>query len=173
MIGRLSAMLLAAGLVIASAAQAADEWGIEHEEKARFQATVVDIACELTGDCPANCGGGKRQLGLKKQDGTLVLPIKNNDPFAGTVADLIGFCGKDIVADGLWIPNPRLPMFVLQFKREAPDGKWSRADWFVKQWGKKHGEDKQSEWFRHDQRILQAINADGVFGIPGLAPEKE
>ena len=35
------------------AAFAADEWGIEHEEVARIEATVVDILCELTGDCPA------------------------------------------------------------------------------------------------------------------------
>ena len=38
---------------MATAVQAANEWGIDHEAKARFEATVVDVLCELTGDCPA------------------------------------------------------------------------------------------------------------------------
>lgn len=169
-------LMIAAALVFAGAvdvANAAEEWGIEYEETARFEAKVVDIACELTGDCPADCGAGKRQLGLLKADGELILPLKNADPFAGTVADLLPFCGKTIVADGLYIPNPKLPMFVLQFKREAPDGDWSRANWFVKDWGKQYGEDKQDQWFREDPRIKKAIAEDGVFGIPGLEPAKE
>lgn len=167
--------IVAALTVIASAslAMAAEEWGIEHEATARFDAKVVDIVCELSGDCPADCGGGKRQLGLLKPDGQLVLAIKNFDPFAGTVVDLLPFCGKTIVADGLYIDNPKLPMFVLQFKREAPDGKWSRANWFVKEWGKAHGEERQGQWFRHDPRIKQSIAERGVFGIPGLKPDDE
>lgn len=169
----LAALTLTAAVTLAAGAQAAEEWGIEYEEKARFDAKVVDIACELTGDCPTNCGGGKRQLGLVREDGKLILPIKNNDPFAGTVVDLLPFCGKKITADGLWIPNPKLPMFLLQFKRQAPDGKWSRANWFVKEWGKKNGADKQGKWFRHDARIAKAIAEDGVYGIPGLKPPKE
>jgi hypothetical protein len=169
----LSALALAAAVTFAWAAGAGEEWGIEYEEKARFEAKVVDIACELTGDCPANCGGGKRQLGLLRNDGKLILPIKNNDPFAGTIVDLLPYCGKRITADGLWIPNPKLPMFVLQFKRPAPAGKWSRANLFVKEWGKKFGAGKQGKWFRHDPRITKAIAADGVFGIPGLKPAQE
>jgi chaperone required for assembly of F1-ATPase len=43
---------------------AAEEWGIDGEEKARLTVKVVDIACELSGNCPAKCGEGKRQLGL-------------------------------------------------------------------------------------------------------------
>jgi len=166
--------LLALGLLGwlgAGAAQAAEEWGIEFEETTRFEAKVVDLACELTGDCPANCGAGKRQLGLLRDDGRLVLPIKNNDPFAGTIVDLLPFCGKRVVADGLWIPNPKLNMFVLQFKREAPDGKWSRANWFTKDWGRRHGADRQGQWFRHDPEIKRLIAEQGVFGIPGLKPE--
>ena len=160
-------------LTFSGPALAAEEWGIEYEEKTRFEAKVVDIACELTGNCPPNCGGGKRQLGLVRDDGKLILPIKNNDPFAGTLVDLISLCGQKVVVDGLWIPNPKLPMFVLQFKKPAPDGKWSRANWFVKQWGEKNGADKQNKWFRHDARITRAIKEDGVYGIPGLKPPKE
>lgn len=153
-------------------AQAADEWGIDHEEIARWEAKVVDIACELTGDCPANCGAGKRQLGLLLDDGRLVPVLKNFDPFAGAAADLKDFCGKRIIADGLFINDPQLPHFALQFKRLAPDGKWSRANWFVRDWAEKHGAANKGEWFRHDPAIKQVIARDGIFGIPGLKPEE-
>ncbi|MCP4249804.1 MAG: hypothetical protein GY778_22405, partial [bacterium] len=86
-------------VLLSGAARAADEWGIEYEEKARFEARVVDILCELSGDCPAGCGGGKRQLGLLKDDGVLILPAKNQDIFAGAAHDLLPYCGKRIVVD--------------------------------------------------------------------------
>ena len=46
-----------------STAQAADGWGIAGEKVVQWDAKVVDILCELSGDCPANCCDGKRQLG--------------------------------------------------------------------------------------------------------------
>ena len=65
--------LLAAACVLASpAARAAEEWGLPNEEKARFEAKVVDMLCELTGHCVPDCGGGKRQLGLLTDKGVLV-----------------------------------------------------------------------------------------------------
>ena len=42
----------ALALAAASPAQAAKEWGLPDEVVARFDATVVDVLCELTGDCP-------------------------------------------------------------------------------------------------------------------------
>ena len=170
---KIIAALFVAALSFVPAAQAAEEWGISGEEKARFEAKVVDIACELSGNCPANCGGGKRQLGLLKDDGTLLLVAKNVDIFAGATVDLIGFCGQRIVADGLLIKSPRMPLFALQFKRAAPDGKWSRANWFTKEWSKANGGKKGSQWFRHDPAIKAEIAANGVLGIPGLKPDKE
>ena len=80
----------------------------------------MDILCELTGDCPSNCGDGKRQFGLLLDDGRLIPMVKNFGPFAGTASDLKGFCGKWIIADGLFINNPKMPMFALQFKRLPP-----------------------------------------------------
>lgn len=169
---RFALIILAAAVLTAHTALAAEEWGIEGEKKARFEAKVVDILCELSGDCPANCGGGKRQLGLIDGEGRLHLAIKNFDPFAGTVNDLLPFCGKQIVADGLLIDNPKLPMLVLQFKREAPDGKWRRANWFTRDWAEAHPQLDKSQWFRQDPVIKQVIAEDGVFGIPGLKPEE-
>lgn len=151
-----------------SAAQAADEWGIEHEQKARFEAKVVDVLCELTGDCPANCGDGTRQLGLLKDDGTLIPAVKNVDPFAGTVHDLLPFCGQRITVDGLLVEDPDMTVFALQFKKPA-DGDWARANWFTRDWGQAHG-GNANQWFRNDPSVRALIEEQGVFGIPGLEP---
>ena len=50
---------LFAGILMAGAAallspnvEAAKGWGIEGEKPVRFEAKVVDIACELSGNCP-------------------------------------------------------------------------------------------------------------------------
>ena len=163
---------LAALLLGTVSAQAADEWGIDHEQVARWDGKVVDILCEITGDCPANCGDGKRQLGLILDDGRLVPMVKNFDPFAGAQTDLKDFCGKRVTADGLFIDNPKMPLFALQFKRPAPDGDWSRANWFVRDWAKQNGAAKKDEWFRNDPAVKKIIARDGVFGIPGIKPEE-
>lgn len=170
-------LVVVVGLALATGtARAAEEWGIDFEEKARITAKVVDILCELTGDCPADCGAGKRQLGLLTEEGKLLLVTKNMDIFAGGTEDLIGFCGKKVVADGLYIKNPKAPMFALQFKRLAPDGKWGRATSFSKAWAKKNGfgadSEEAGEWFRHDPTIKKVIGKDGVLGIPGLKPKE-
>jgi len=156
----------------ATPARAGEEWGIAHEKVVRFEAKVVDIACELTGNCPKACGGGKRQLGLLRDDGRLILVAKNFDLFAGASADLVQFCGKRIIADGLLIENPKMSMMALQFKKLAPDGKWSRANWFSKEWAKKNPGKPGDQWFRHDAIVKKAIAKDGILGIPGLKPEE-
>ncbi len=162
-------------LVIATmaTAQAAEEWGIEFEKKARVEAKVVDLACELTGKCPKNCGDGTRQLGLLMDDGKLVPVVKNFEPFAGAANDLIKYCSKRIVADGLMIDNPKMPMFVLQFSKLAEGGKWARANQFGKDWSKANGGKPSGQWFRTDPRVVALIKKNGVFGIPGLKPPAE
>ncbi|PPR17945.1 MAG: hypothetical protein CFH40_02535 [Alphaproteobacteria bacterium MarineAlpha10_Bin3] len=78
---------LALLFVTATTANAAEEWGLPNEKIVRFEAKVVDILCELTGDCPKACGEGKRQLGLVNDEGKLILPLKNSVIFAGLAAD--------------------------------------------------------------------------------------
>ncbi len=160
-------MLFAAG-----SASGAEGWGIDNEKKTRVDAKVVDLLCEVTGDCADNCGNGKRQLGLLLDDGRLVPVVKNQDIFAGAVEDLAPFCGKRITADGLMISNPKMPMFALQFKREAPDGKWSRANWYIKNWSKANPGKPGKDWYKHDAKVLELIAKDGVYGIPGLKPSE-
>jgi hypothetical protein len=172
MLKLLSGAVLVLGLG-AVAAQAADGWGIEHEEKIRFQGKVVDLLCELTGDCPADCGAGARQLGVLMDDGTLLLAAKNFDPFAGTTHDLIGFCGQRVEVDGLLIKDPLATLLAVQFVRPAPDGKWSRAVNYTKDRGAAHPDaGKPGRWFRNDPVVKQVIAEHGVFGDPSLkAPE--
>jgi hypothetical protein len=160
----LCGLLLAPGL-----ASAADSWGLPEEEIVRFDAKVVDLLCELTGDCPADCGAGKRQLGLLTGEGELVLPIKNATPFSGSADELIDFCGKQVTADGLYSTNRGYKVFALQFVREAPDGKWRRANRFLPKWAEANGFDAKGEeakqWFRNDPKVKAVLAADGVLGL--------
>ena len=163
-------ILVAAGVLVAGAisVNAATEWGIDNEKKTRAEAKVVDLLCEITGNCVPNCGNGKRQLGLLFDNGKLVPAVKNFEPFAGATNDLIKYCNKRIVADGLMISSPKMPLFAIQFSRLAPDGKWSRANQFGKDWSKANGGKSSNQWFREDPRIKALIKEQGVFGIPGL-----
>lgn len=170
-------VILAAVLIIGSwSAQAAEEWGLPEEEVVRFEAQVVDILCELSGDCPAECGGGARQLGLVNDDGVLVLPLKNFTPFSGAAAELIDFCGQRVVVDGLISTNRGHRIFALQFVRAAPDGKWRRANRFLNKWAAENGVEVKSEaarqWFRNDPRVKALIARDGKLGL-GLEADKK
>jgi hypothetical protein len=151
------------------AALAAEEWGLPNEQTARFEAKVVDILCELSGDCPAQCGAGKRQLGLLRDDGTLVLAMKNAGAFTGASNDLIGFCGRRVVADGLLAEAKGTKIFALQFVRLAPDGPWDCANMFVRDWAKANGKQVEdcgfNEWFREDPTIKALIDEQGKLGL--------
>ena len=118
-IAAFSALAFAAvGSVAAHAAESqAKSWNLTGEEKARFEGTVVDVMCELTGDCVESCGDGGRYLGILRTDGELVLANKNGQAnFAGPVADLLPFCGKkDVkvrvagaVKDGKFVPTSKV-----------------------------------------------------------------
>jgi hypothetical protein len=169
--------LLAFGLIFLSGTiQAAEEWGLPEEKISRFEAKVVDVLCELSGDCPKACGGGKRQLGLLNKAGKLILPLKNNVIFAGTTDDLIEFCGKQVIADGLLTTNRGYTVFALQFVKGAPDGKWQRANRFLPKWAKKNGvaanSPKAERWFENDPHVNALIAKDGKLGL-GLKADKE
>lgn len=172
----LSVLALAAALMVPGLAQAAESWGLINEEKARFEAKVVDVLCELTGDCPDDCGGGSRQLGLLTDDGRLILAFKNQVPFAGAAEELIDFCGQRVVADGLFSTNRGHTVFALQFVRAAPDGDWRRANRFLARWAERNGVDPKSktaqQWFRNDPRVKARIAAEGRLGL-GPAADRE
>jgi len=156
--------------------QAAEEWGLPEEQISRFEAKVVDVLCELTGDCPKDCGSGRRQLGLVNGEGKLILPLKNSVIFAGTTDELIGFCGKQVIADGLLTTNRGYTVFALQFVKEVPNGKWQRANRFLPKWTKKNGlapnSKKANRWFDHDPKVRALIDKEGKLGL-GLKADKE
>lgn len=158
------------------ATHAAEEWGLPDEKVTRFEAKVVDILCELTGDCPKACGAGKRQLGLLNDANKLILPTKNSVIFAGAAAELIDFCNEKVIADGLLTTNRGHTIFALQFVRKAPDGPWRGANRFLPKWAAANGVDPKSdtveEWYLHDPAIKAELAANGKLGL-GLAADKE
>jgi hypothetical protein len=152
----------------ASPLRAAEAWGIEHEKVVELTGRVVDIACTLKGNCPPNCGDGKRQLGLVTSDGKLRAVVKGPVDFAGPVHDLVAYCGKSVQVDGLLVENPAITIVQIQNIRERPDQPFAKADAFAKDWEKANG--KAEEWFRADPLVKQVIGEDGVYGIKGLTP---
>ncbi len=171
---------IAAALVIALFALpqvplAADSWNLPDEEEVRFDAKVTDVLCVLSGDCPPDCGAGKRVLGLLKEDGELVLPIKNDGSFTGAVTDLLPYCGTVVTADGLFTVNYGVKTFAVQFLRPL-DGKWGRTNGFVKQWAAERGleakDKKARRWFRNDETILEIVGEQGKLGLKdkGIEP---
>jgi len=149
-------------------ATAADEWGIEYEKTFRETAKVVDIMCEVTGNCVENCGGGKRQLGLLFKDGKLVPAVKNFESFTGAAVELLPHCGKEVVADGLIIENPEMTMAVIQFVRSAPDGKWARGNRWGMAWSKANGGQDPGDWYNKDPVVKRFITEQGVYGDPNI-----
>ncbi|MEX2519344.1 MAG: hypothetical protein WD969_08450 [Paracoccaceae bacterium] len=155
-----------------SEGSAAKEWGLLGEEKARFEAKVVDLLCEVGGDCPPDCGAGARQLGLlRSPDGALIVPMKNGQPlFNGAADDLQPWCGKDVEVDGVLVGDEEqtpVKFYMVQFIREAGAGKWSKADRWTKVWAERNPEAATQEgpWFRKDPRVGAKIAADGYLGL--------
>lgn len=164
-----------AGLVSVPAARAANSWGLPGEEATRFEAKAIDVLCTLTGDCPSDCGAGKRVMGLLKDDGELVLAIKNGGPFTGATAELAPFCGQRVIADGLFTINYGVKTFALQFIKPV-DGEWHGANDFVRNWAKERGlsakDKKARQWFRNDEQINEIIEEQGKLGLKsqGILP---
>ena len=161
-----------AGAADFSEGSEAKEWGLLGEEKARFTAKVVDIACELGGDCPDNCGDGGRQLGLlRAADGVLVLAMKNGQPaFTGAAVDLLPYCGQTVEVDGVLVGDPDFtPAKFYMVQRVLPEGasEWKKANLWTKDWAKRNPDQKgvKGPWFRKDPEVKAAIARDGYLGL--------
>ena len=116
---------------------------------------MVDLLCALTGDCPANCGGGKRQLGILTADGRLLPAAKGNVFFAGATPDLLPHCGRTVYADGLLIENPAMTLYFAQYLKTTADAAWAPTDAYLTQWTAAHG--KAEEWWRADSAVAKVI----------------
>jgi len=155
----------------------ARSWNLYAEQPARFGARVVDVLCELTGDCPADCGGGTRQMGLVRSvDGVMVLALKNNQPnFMGAAAELAPFCNQTVTVDGLLLDDPDLgAKHVYQVQTILPEGASEpvKADTAAKRLAEANPEATgDGPWFRRDPRINAIIAEEGYLGL-GLAEDE-
>ncbi len=154
-----------------SAGSTAESWNLYAEQPAFFAAKVTDALCAVTGDCPADCGAGQRQMGLlRKTDGVFVLAVKNGQPvFSGAANDLAPYCGQDVEVDGLMLNDPDIGavnVFQVQKIRPAGSVDWARANLWTKEWQAAFPEATGKEpWYRRDPRITALIAADGYLGL--------
>ncbi|MFK7764291.1 MAG: hypothetical protein AB8B62_13600 [Roseobacter sp.] len=153
-----------------SAGSEAKTWNLYAEVPAKFDATVVDLLCELTGDCATDCGAGARQLGLKRTaDDVIVLPMKNSQPaFTGAATDLAPYCNQTITVDGLMIEDEDFPVknvYLVQTITPA-GGETVKANQFTKKWAEKYPDAQgKGPWFRRDPRINAIIAEEGYLGL--------
>lgn len=149
----------------------AKTWNLYAEKPARFEAKVVDLLCEMTGDCPVDCGGGARQLALLRSvDGVLVYPNKNAQAaFTGAAAELAPFCGQQVEVDGLLIEDPDLGatnIYLVQKIRAAGESEWIAANRWTREWARANPDAAgEGPWFRRDPRVNAAIAARGYTGL--------
>ncbi len=180
---RLRSFILTAPLVLATTALAegefaagseAESWGLFGEEKARFEARVVDVVCALTGDCPPDCGGGERQMALiRTTDDVMVLATKNGQPvFSGATHDLAPYCGQTVEVDGLLVGDagftPALGAKVFQVQRVRAEGadEWQPAHRFTEAWAERNaGVGGDGPWFRRDPAVNSRIETEGHLGL--------
>ena len=174
-----AALLLAATPALAegafSAGSEAKSWGLFGEETARFEGKVVDALCVLTGDCPADCGAGKRQIGiLRSSDGRFLLVNKNGQPaFTGATIDLAPYCGQTVEVDGLLVGDlditPGLgeaKLFQVQTVRIPGEDAAKKTNLWTRDWKKRNPDaGGKGPWFRRDPRVMDQIEANGRLGL--------
>ncbi len=157
----------------------AREYGFQDEEKASFSGKVVDVLCEVAGNCVAQCGGGARILGIVRDaDNALVMVLKNGQfSFNGPVEDLAPYCNQKVDVDGLLIADPEdygAKFYMVQLIRKSGEAEWGKANKWTGAWKKKNPEVAKGKgpWFRRDLRVLKQIEATGYFGLGLEADEK-
>ncbi|MEO1493250.1 MAG: hypothetical protein AAFV19_13940 [Pseudomonadota bacterium] len=141
-------------------------------ENALFKAKVVDVLCELTGECAEKCGAGNRHMGLVREaDGKLILAAKNSQAsFNGATVDLAPYCGQNVTVDGLLVGDPAVaPTKVYQVfavQREGSD-KWAKTKRWTRTWKRNNPEadGKKGPWFRHDPAVAAEIGRRGWLGL--------
>jgi len=163
--------LISIGLVQAGCATPAGEiesWPITGAEKNQFSGTVVDVLCELSGNCASECGEGKRQLAIKSQDQAIgtVLVAKNLSNYSGAADELWQYCDQQVELNGLFTEHKGVRFFQVQNIRPT-DGQWEKATKYLSAWADRSGKSAQQakNWQTHDQRIKDIINRDGTLGL--------
>ncbi len=148
-----------------------DVWPITNAEKSGLTGQVVDVLCELNGNCADNCGEGTRQLGIKTEAGGTVLVAKNLSNYSGAAEELWNYCGEVVEVNGLFTEHQGVRFFQAQNVR-APDGQWQKATRFLDVWTERTGKPASlaKNWQYHDEVVNEIIERDGRLG---LGPEAD
>lgn len=164
-----------------AAGSKAKSWNLLGQENALFEGKVVDALCALTGDCPADCGAGKRQMGIiRTVDGKFLLANKNGQPaFTGATVDLAPFCGQTVEVDGLLVGDPDVTpglgaakLFQIQTVRAAGADKPAKTNLWTKDWKKRNPDvGGKGPWFRRDPKVEAEIEANGRLGLGAEADQ--
>ncbi|MDH3665716.1 MAG: hypothetical protein OEN23_02180 [Paracoccaceae bacterium] len=165
-----------------SADSQAKSWNLLGEEKARFEGVAIDALCVLTGDCPADCGAGLRQMGiLRNDDGAFLLANKNTQPaFTGATVDLAPYCGQAVEIDGLLVGDKDVTpglgdgrLLQIQTVRLLGEEKPKKANLWTKDWAKRNPDvGGKGPWFRRDPKVTAEIEANGRLGLGAEADQK-
>ena len=177
-------MIIALALLAASPAVAGGEfaegskaksWDLQGQENALFEGKVVDALCALTGDCPADCGAGERQMGIiRSSDGHFILANKNGQPaFTGATVDLAPYCGQIVEVDGLLVGDPEITpglgnakLFQVQTIRVAGADKAVKTNLWTKDWKKRNPDvGGKGGWFKRDPNVAAEIEENGRLGL--------
>lgn len=147
-------------------ARAAEPFLLVDEELAVVTGRVVDLRCELTGDCPAACGNGGRALGVVTEAGTLVAVVKGASNFAGAVRDLLPFCGRAVELDGLFVGNLGARLYFVQRLREPGASEWTEATRFQTDFAASRPDlPPDSDFTEHDPRVTRLLDRAGPTGL--------
>ena len=134
-----------------------------------FRAKVVDVLCELTGECAEKCGAGRRQIGLvREDDGRLILAAKNQQAgFQGAAADLYAYCGTTVTVDGLMVGPGAAKVFQVHFIKRDGSDTWAPTKRWTRIWKREFPEAaaRKGRWFRNDPRVNAEIEANGYLGL--------
>lgn len=153
-------------------------WGLFGETIATFSGTVVDLTCEVSGDCVDNCGDGARQLGIiRDADGVLVNLQKNaQQVFTGAVTDMLPYCGQQVEVDGLLVRDELVGaqnLYLVQVVRAVGDTEWTEANNWQNVWEAAHPEwAGDGRWYRRSGDIRAHLDTTGYFGL-GLERDRE
>lgn len=156
----------------------AKEYGLNEAVQSTFSAKVVDLLCEVAGQCTDNCGDGSRHLGLVRDaDNRLISVLKNGQfSFNGPAEDLLPYCNKQVDVDGIMIGDPEdhnTQFYMVQFIKGAGAAEWNKANKWTKKWEERNPEAKgKGPWFRRDPRVKEQIKANGYFGLGKEADAK-
>lgn len=148
-------------------------WPITNAEENQFSGEVVDVLCELGGNCADNCGEGTRQLAIKTPANGTVLVAKNLNNFTGAADELWQFCGQVVDVNGLFTENRGVRFFQAQNVRPT-GGQWQKTTQYLQAWSARSGKSLgvAPKWYLHDERVKDVLARDGRLGL-GVEADEE